>query len=128
MRNYFFLALVAIVGLVSRSNKQFPQSGTSIPPAKLQSLIEKKKVQLIDVRTEGEYKEGHIAGAGLIDVLQEASFQQQIQTLDRNKSYVVYCRSGKRSKQAMDLMQKQGFKKVVDLDGGIQAWKGATEK
>jgi len=41
---------------------------------------------------------------------------------------VVYCRSGKRSKQAMDLMQKQGFKKVVDLDGGIQAWKGATEK
>ena len=128
MKKYIFLSLVTLIGLIASSRKQFPQSGTSIPSDKLQSLIEKKRVQVIDVRTEGEYKEGHIPGAGSIDVLQESSFLQQIQLLDRNKSYVVYCRSGKRSKRAMDLMQKQGFKKVVDLDGGIQAWKGATEK
>ena len=90
MKHIFLLVLISMIGLVACSKKQFPQSGTSISPANLQSLIEKKRVQVIDVRSEGEYKEGHISGAGLIDVLQEASFLQQIQSLDQNKSYVVY--------------------------------------
>ncbi len=120
--------LLVLITLAACSNKQFPQTGTSIEPEKLSSLTARPGVSLIDVRTEGEYKEGHIPGAIQMDVLQEAQFLQQIQALDPKKSYVLYCRSGRRSKQAMDLMQKQGFQKVVHLEGGIESWKGPKEK
>ncbi len=124
------LSLVLFVAwlLAACTHKQFPPSGTSLTPAQAATLIAKKKVTLLDVRTEGEYKEGHIPGAPLMDVLQEANFVQQIQSLDKAKPYVVYCRSGKRSKRAMELMLQNGFKQVADLEGGFQSWTGAKEK
>ena len=128
MKRVLLIALVAVVGMTACTNKQFPQGGTSIQSSQLQEMIAKNNVTLIDVRTEGEYKSGHIAGASQIDVLQESSFLEKIQQLDPKRSYVVYCQSGRRSKTAMRLMQEKGFKKVVDLDGGFQGWKGATEK
>ena len=128
MKRILSPALLAMLVFFACSSKQFPQSGTSIRPDALQTLIQKNKVQLIDARTEGEYKQGHIPGAQLMDVLQESSFLQQIKSLDPNKAYVVYCRSGKRSKKAMELMIQNGFKKVTDLEGGMQAWKGSTEQ
>lgn len=116
--------LCALICLLACSYKQFPQSGTSIKPDQLETITAKKNVILIDVRTESEFKEGHIPGAQLMDVMQEANFLQQIKSLNPNKAYVVYCRSGRRSKKAMELMQQNGFKQVVDLEGGIQAWTG----
>ncbi len=107
---------------------RLPTAGTSISSTELKKLSDRGKVSLIDARTDGEYKEGHIPGASLMDVLQEANFLQHIQSLDKSKPYVVYCRSGKRSKRAMELMLQNGFKHVSDLDGGIQGWSGPTEK
>ena len=128
MNKNLLIALMALFGLASCSNKQFPQAGTSIQATQLQEMITKGKVNVIDVRTEGEYKSGHIPGASNFDVLQESSFLQQIQPLDPGQSYVLICQSGRRSKTAMRLMQEKGFKKVVDLDGGMNGWKGNTEK
>lgn len=128
MKKNILIFVVSLLGLASCSNKQFPQSGTSIGSSQLQEMTTKQKVNLIDVRTEGEYKSGHIPGASHIDVLQESNFLQQIQQLDQTKSYVLICQSGRRSKTAMRLMQEKGFKKVVDLDGGMNGWKGNTEK
>jgi phage shock protein E len=128
MKNLLTILLLAAVGFTACSTKRIPASGSTIPATELQALTAKGKVQLIDARTEGEYKEGHIPGAQLMDVLQEANFLQQIKTLDPKKTYVVYCRSGKRSKRAMELMLQNGFKNVSDLDGGIQGWTGPTEK
>lgn len=128
MKKRLICALGAIMLLAACSNKQFPQTGSSIQPASLESLIQKKKVQLIDVRTAAEYQEGHIPGASLMDVQQESSFLQQIQSLDANGRYVLYCRSGRRSKTAKELMIQKGFKHVVDLEGGFLGWKGNTEK
>jgi rhodanese-related sulfurtransferase len=128
MKNQLILTLCAVMFLSACSSKQFPQTGSTIQPEALGSLIQKKKVQLIDVRTAAEYQEGHIPGASLMDVQQETRFLQQIQQLDTNQQYVVYCRSGRRSKTAKELMIQKGFKKVVDLEGGIMAWRGKTEK
>ena len=128
MRNFLIVLLAGLLLTTACSTTRIPAAGSSITATQLQSLNTKGKIQLIDARTEGEFKEGHIPGAQLLDVLQEASFLQQIKSLDTNKAYVVYCRSGRRSKRAMELMLQNGFKKVSDLDGGFQGWTGPKEK
>lgn len=75
---------------------------------------------LIDVRTQGEFRSGSIPGARNIDIM-SANFAQQISTLDKNKEYFLFCRSGNRSGQACNMMAKQGFK-VHNLAGGVSDW------
>ena len=64
---------------------------------------------LLDVRTIEEYQEGHIPNAKLIDILQAEKFIESIKSLDPNKNYYVYCRSGGRSPQACQLMNQTGI-------------------
>ena len=76
---------------------------------------------LLDVRTPEEYAEGHIAGSENIDFY-ESVFADNIAQLNRDASYVVYCRSGNRSGQTTELMKQLGFTDVTDISGGIVAW------
>lgn len=69
---------------------------------------------ILDVRTPAEFQESHLDGAKNIDFL-GSDFQTQIGRLDRNKSYVLYCRSGNRSGQAEKSMKAMGFKKVKNV-------------
>ena len=85
-------------------------------------LIESGKVQLVDVRTENEYKEGHIKGAQNIDVLKDTFAVQANQKLKKKKPVAVYCRSGKRSAKACKILKMCGFK-TYNLLGGILKWK-----
>ena len=78
--------------------------------------------QLVDVRTPKEYAEGRLQGAILIDI-REPSFNSLIQQLDRTRPVFVYCRSGKRSMEAANILEKNKFKLVYNLEGGIIAWK-----
>lgn len=83
--------------------------------------IKKGDIQLLDVRTSKEYAEGHIRGALNIDV-QEPDFEASAtDTLNKEKPVYVYCRSGRRSLLAGEMLAKDGYT-VVDLDGGIIAW------
>jgi phage shock protein E len=82
--------------------------------------------QLVDVRTPGEWNEGIIEGALLID-FQQADFKKKIEKLDRSKPVYVYCAVGGRSGNASRLMQEMGFKEVNDLKGGMGAWSGAKK-
>jgi rhodanese-related sulfurtransferase len=79
---------------------------------------------LLDVRTPEEFAEGHLDGAVLIDFY-DADFADQLAELDRDTPYLVYCRSGNRSGQAMSVMEELGFTSAVDVDGGIVAWAAA---
>lgn len=79
---------------------------------------------IIDVRTPMEYNEGHIKNSKLIDI-SDRDFESQIEKLDKNKDYYVYCRSGGRSSSASQIMIEKGFTKVYNLQGGIIAWSAA---
>ena len=79
---------------------------------------------IIDVRTPAEYADGNIEDSVLID-FNAGDFEEQIGQLDRDGKYLVYCRSGNRSGQAVDYMQEQGFKEVYNMLGGIGAWTAA---
>jgi rhodanese-related sulfurtransferase len=78
-------------------------------------------VVTLDVRTPGEFMTGHIQGAQNID-FEGGSFESQIESLDKNGTYAVYCRSGNRSGQAVKVMQDAGFKNIYNLDGGVIDW------
>ncbi|GAB4127246.1 MAG: hypothetical protein OHK0045_12140 [Raineya sp.] len=81
---------------------------------------------IIDVRTPMEYQEGHIKNSKLIDI-SDKDFENQIEKLDKNKAYYVYCRSGGRSSSASQIMVEKGFTKVYNLQGGMIAWSGAKK-
>jgi len=84
--------------------------------------IKDKEIQLIDVRTEKEFSQGHIEKAKNFDI-QSEKFNELALTLDKNKSVYLYCRSGKRSKKASIQLQKLGFKEIYDLKGGFLDWR-----
>lgn len=78
---------------------------------------------IIDVRSQGEIMQGMIPNAMNINLM-DPSFRDKIDSLDRNKSYYVYCRSGGRSSSAAGFMNSLGFTKVFNLAGGIMSWDG----
>ena len=77
---------------------------------------------LIDVRTPEETKEGMLEGAIEMNYF-DGDFKDQLNELDKKQPYLMYCRSGNRSGKAMKIMQKLGFKHVINLDGGYELWK-----
>ena len=76
---------------------------------------------IIDVRTSEEFAGGHIEGAILIDFNSE-NFIDEIGKLDRNLTYLIYCRAARRSSLALDDMKDLGFTKVYNMKGGIVRW------
>lgn len=79
---------------------------------------------ILDVRTEEEVEDGYIPGMINIDIRQGQDFLDEIEKLDKSKTYFVYCRSGARSGQACALMNQMGFDKTYNLLGGFMNWDG----
>ena len=87
-------------------------------------LKERKDVVVIDLRTEAEFKTGHIAGAKNIDFLGD-DFAKQVGALDKAKTYLVHCGSGRRSTKALEIFQAQKFFSILHLNEGFKAWEAA---
>jgi rhodanese-related sulfurtransferase len=83
------------------------------------SKMNEKGVQLVDVRTPQEFNQGHYPNAKNIDYLNN-SFRAEIQKLDKSKPVAIYCKSGNRSSQAMEVMKQLGFKEIYELRGGYR--------
>jgi rhodanese-related sulfurtransferase len=81
---------------------------------------------VLDVRTKAEVEKGMIDGALHIDV-SRPDFKQQIQELDKDQTYLVYCRSGRRSVTACKAMEQEGFSSLYNLMGGIIAYDKETK-
>ncbi|MDQ5962425.1 MAG: hypothetical protein QG653_232 [Patescibacteria group bacterium] len=75
---------------------------------------------ILDVRTPEEYAQGHLAGAINVNV-ESGTFDEEISKLDKNTSYFVYCRSGRRSAVAVSRMKDLSFSSTYNLLGGIQS-------
>lgn len=77
---------------------------------------------IIDVRTPEEYAEGHIEKAINLDFYSE-TFAAELDKLDKDKTYLIYCRTANRSGQALDMMAELGFIEVYNMLGGTLRWK-----
>ena len=81
---------------------------------------------ILDVRTEAEVAERKIPNSINIDIHKGQGFIDELEALDKTKSYFVYCRSGARSAQACAEMNQLGFENAYNLEGGFMAWEGET--
>lgn len=77
---------------------------------------------IIDVRTPREYLAGHIPGSVNLDY-HSSIFLDSLRELDKDKSYIIYCRAGVRSRRALDAMSQLGFKEACHIKGGINQWR-----
>jgi phage shock protein E len=95
----------------------------NVDAATFKKMIDEKKYILIDLRTADEIKsKGKIKGATELDFL-DKNAEANIEKLDKKKSYLIYCAGGGRSGDCAELMKKQGFKEVVNLEKGFGDWK-----
>jgi|CXWL01.1.fsa_nt_gi rhodanese-related sulfurtransferase len=82
------------------------------------------KIIVLDVRTPEEFAAGRIAGAVNMD-FHDADFKKKLAALDKDKTYLVHCASGRRSAKTRNMMRTRKFKSIYHLEGGIKAWEQA---
>lgn len=134
MINMKTLILLAVITIIAVSCAKIFSKGTQKTMAlnnyanvgvdEFQALIADANVQLLDVRAQEEFDEGHIAGAALVDVNDTAFVSKAMAILDPQRQVAVYCRSGRRSARAASLLAAQGLR-VTNLDGGVIAWQAS---
>jgi len=111
-------------GLLAQQNDDFEVISVSEASKMIDENNDNQDFVILDVRTDEEYKSGHIANSANIDY-KSSDFKDQVGKLDKNKTYLTYCRSGRRSAGASKTMKELGFENIVMIDGGIMAWDGA---
>ncbi len=96
----------------------------NLDPEAFARAMQQPDVWLLDVRRPEEFAAGHLPGARNLDYLGEP-FLDELEQLDPEATYLVYCNSGRRSLRTCVLMQNSGFKRVFNLDGGLRRWQAS---
>lgn len=129
------IVLLAMLIVVADMYSCKSQNNANYTTGKRQEIINRKlsadefskkiaalsNVQLIDVRTPGEYEGGHIGNAANIN-FNSGDFTERVNKLNKNEPVLVYCLSGGRSSSAADKMEEMGFSEIYNLDGGVMKW------
>ncbi|MEX0595620.1 MAG: rhodanese-like domain-containing protein [Candidatus Paceibacterota bacterium] len=110
--------LMIIISLIACN----AQGGNKIDTKQFIEMAASDSVKVIDVRTAGEIASGYISEADYFFDVNSGDFADKVAALDKNVTYLVYCRSGIRSSSAIKIMTEKGFTKLYDLSGGISSW------
>jgi rhodanese-related sulfurtransferase len=117
------LLLLMVAGACTASTDDL--TAQSIAPRDFKQLLDQRPgsgdMVLLDIRTPREFEAGHIQGAVLLDFYSR-DFVERLKTLDRDKTYLVYCRSGNRSAKSLSLFNRLGFTHAYHLETGIRGW------
>ena len=89
--------------------------------------IAQQGVQVLDVRTSGEFRSGHIAHALQANWLDKKEFTERIQYVNQDQPVYIYCQVGGRSAAAANWLRNNGYEKVIELSGGINAWRSQSK-
>ena len=122
---YFFIRLMKIVYcfiifIIFFSCEYTDYQIKNIEPKELNSNLS-KDITILDVRTPEEFKTGHIEGAININFYSKL-FNSAVNKIDKKSSLYVYCKSGSRSEDAVNVLKRLGFRNIFNLKGGIQSW------
>ena len=124
MKNVF-PALLLFISVSCRSQEGKDQK---VDADQFEKGVQATNIQVLDVRTAGEYMSGHIKNALQADWTNTEQFNDRIKYVDKDKPVFIYCLVGSRSAAAAAWMRSNGFNKVVELQGGINAWKKAGKQ
>jgi len=128
LKNFMVLVLSVslVIGVVLTGGCVPTQIIEDITPQEAFTLIQNNQDNpdfvIIDVRTPEEFTEEHIENATNINFYSE-SFRDMLNNLDKNKTYLIYCKVGGRSGSALDIMAELDFREVYNILGGINQWK-----
>lgn len=126
MKHLYKLFTTVVISVVIFSCNA--QNQTSLTADDFEKAISNKdSVQVLDVRTPGEYNSGHIANALLADWNDPDEFNRRISYIDKKKPVYVYCLAGGRSAAAAARMRTLGYEHVYELKGGTNAWKASSK-
>lgn len=123
MKKLFYLIPFCSLLLSCTSDKGFK----SVSVEEFAALIADTTVQRLDVRTPEEYAEGHIADSKNINVHDNDFELDALEALDKDRTVALYCRSGRRSKKAAEILTASGFS-VVELSTGFNGWTEADKE
>lgn len=131
MKNIFVVSLFLFGISCTAQSPQLPKKSDQVKhlsAIETYELFKSKDTSIVflDVRSEQEFKEGHIPFAKFLSI-HSRTFQTDLLTLDTTKTYVVYCRTGNRSETATEIMEKVGFKKLINMEDGIAGWARAYQ-
>lgn len=115
-----YLLLFTVISCQSQ-----PGNETRLNADEFEKGLTKQGIQVLDVRTANEFKSGHIKNALQADWTNKKQFSERLNYVDQDKPVYIYCLVGSRSAYAADWMRSNGFKNVIELTGGINAWKRA---
>jgi rhodanese-related sulfurtransferase len=122
---FLFATIFAMVLCVAVNVPCSAAESPLMKPAEAFELIQKNKGNpqfvILDVRTPEELKNGYIEGAINID-FNGKNFREELGKLDRKKTYLVYCRTGRRSKEAVRIMRDLGFTNLLRFEGDMVQW------
>lgn len=140
MKCYTFLIILAmgLIACKSSSQKETTNSNPTtqvVTPTKSEKTVIHRvdnatfnakladsNVQLVDVRTPGEYAKGAIDNSVNINYHDRDFAEQTAGKLDKNKPVMLYCAGGVRSAKAAKILKKQGFTEIYDLENGYGGW------
>jgi rhodanese-related sulfurtransferase len=115
----YFLPFIILLSFFCHSQT----SKTVLTAEEFEKGINQSNIQVLDVRTAGEYRNGHIKNSLHADWLDKVQFKERTSYIDKDKSVYIYCLSGARSEAAAEWLRKNGYSEVLELSGGINAWK-----
>jgi rhodanese-related sulfurtransferase len=119
------MAVASILGAVLLTGcSSGSESAMNLDSVASEAKTQEPGVVILDVRTKEEFEEGHIANAININV-ESDTFLSEIAKLDKSKTYAVYCRSGRRSADAVAKMSNEEFISLANLNGGVIDWANA---
>lgn len=123
VRTLAVLILALSVLVAACSSDTTTQSIELVSPAEASQVIADSPAGLVvlDIRTPEEFAQARLADAMLVDFYED-DFAAQLDTLDKDVPYVMYCNSGNRSSEAVKTMEDLGFVEVYEIDGGIVNW------
>ena len=114
----YLMVFTSVVSCQSQQDKTI----TRVDKEAIKAEVIGKDVQLVDVRTPGEYGAGHIDDAVNFDLSNRNAFMKQIETLDKDQPVYLYCLVGSRSAYAAKILRDKGFTKIYDYSGGYNDW------
>ena len=127
MKAFLIIPVILAVIVPGLSAADAKPSVKNVGVEEFDQLRAEKNAVVLDVRTEKEFKAGHIPGAINLD-FQSPDFQKKVAGLDKSKTYLVHCAAGGRSAKAAAKMSTLNFKSVYNLEGGYRAWEKAGNK
>ena len=127
VRTCLALAVTFAVSLAASGQEKSGEKGEkfkNVKPEEFEKLSKEPNAVILDVRTAEEYKSGHIPKSVNIDI-KSPDFAKKIESLDKNKTYLVHCAGGGRGKMACQKLAELSIPALYNLDGGIRAWEKA---